>query len=48
MYFMDFTSVDKDGEPRIAHIDNEADNSIDVVANNLEEFLTKIFNHEEI
>lgn len=48
MYFMDFSSVDENGEPRIVHIDNEADNSIDVVADNLEDFLTKIYNHEEI
>lgn len=48
MYFMDFSVVDANGEPRIVHIDNEADNSIDVVADNLEDFLTKIYNNEEV
>lgn len=48
MYFMDFSVVDENGEPRIVHIDNEADNSIDVVADNLEDFLTKIYNNEEV
>ena len=48
MYFMDFRSIDKNGEPRIVHIDNEFDNEITVVADNLEDLLTKIYFHEEI
>ena len=48
MYFMDFGTVDENGEPRIVLIDNEMDNSIAVVADNLEEFLTKIYHHEEV
>ena len=48
MYFMDFGTVDENGEPRIVLIDNEMDNSITVVADNLEEFLTKIYHHEEV
>ena len=38
----------KNGEPRIVHIDNEFDNEITVVADNLEDLLTKIYFHEEI
>lgn len=48
MYFMDFGTVDKNGEPRIVLIDNESDNDVTVVANNFDEFLTKIYNHEEV
>ena len=48
MYFMDFRSINKNGEPRIVHIDNEFDNEITVVADNLEDFLTKLYSHEEI
>lgn len=48
MYFMDFETVDKNGEPRIVLIDNELDNNVTVVANNFDEFLTKIYNHEEV
>ena len=48
MYFMDFGSVDENGEPRIVLIDNEFDNCVTEVAKNLEEFLTKIYNREEI
>lgn len=48
MYFMDFGSVDENGEPRIVLVDNELDNSVTFVANNLEEFLTMIYNHEEV
>lgn len=47
MYFMDFGTVDKNGEPHIVLIDNESDNDVTVVANNFDEFLTKIYNHEE-
>ena len=46
--FMDFSVVDENGESRIVHIDNEADNAINVVADNLEDCLTKIYNHEEV
>lgn len=48
MYFMDFRTVDETGEPRIVLVDNEIDNSVTVVANNLEEFLTKVYHHEEV
>lgn len=48
MYFMDFRTVDENGEPRIVLIDNESDNDVTVVANNFQEFLTKIYNHEEV
>ena len=48
MYFMDFGSVDENGEPRIVLVDNEFDNCVTEVAKNLEEFLTKIYNREEI
>ena len=48
MYFMDLTHTDENGEPRIVLIDNECDNSIKAVAANFEEFLTKIYQHEEV
>ena len=48
MYFMDFGSVDENGEPRIVLIDNEFDNQVTEVAKNLEEFLTRIYNREDI
>lgn len=48
MYFMDFGSVDENGEPRIVLVDNECDNCVTEVAKNLEEFLTKIYNREEV
>ena len=40
--------VDENGEPRIVLIDNEMGSSVTVVANNLEEFLTKVYHHEEV
>ena len=48
MYFMDFRVVDETGEPRIVLVDNEFDNAVTVVAKNLDEFLTKIYHHEEV
>lgn len=48
MYFMDFRMVDENGEPRIVLVDNEMGNSVTVVANNLKEFLTKVYHHEEV
>ncbi len=48
MYFMDMEHTDENGEPRIVLIDNEFGNEITVVAGNLEEFLTRILNNEEI
>ena len=48
MYFMDFSVTDANGEPRIVLIDNECGNSVKVVAANLEEFLTRIYQHEEV
>ncbi|MEE1398718.1 SMI1/KNR4 family protein [Ruminococcus sp.] len=48
MYFMDFRMVDENGEPRIVLVDNEMGNSVTVVANNLEEFLAKVYHHEEV
>jgi hypothetical protein len=48
MYYMDFRVVDEAGEPRIVRIDNEMDNEIYFVANNLVEFLTMIYNNQEI
>ena len=40
--------VDETGEPRIVLVDNEFDNAVTVVAKNLDEFLTKIYHHEEV
>ena len=48
MYFMDFRMVNENGEPRIVLVDNEMGNSVTVVANNLEEFLVKVYHHEEV
>lgn len=48
MYFMDFRMVDENGEPRIVLVDNEMGNSVTVVANNLKEFLAKVYHHEEV
>ena len=45
---MDYRAVDENGEPRIVLIDNEMNNAVTVVAKNLEEFLTKIYHHEEV
>ena len=48
LYFMDYRVVDENSEPRIVLIDNEMSNAVTVVAKNLEEFLTKIYHHEEV
>ena len=48
MYFMDFGTVDENGEPRIVLIDNEMDNSVTVVADNLVEFIKLIIANQEI
>lgn len=48
LYFMDYRAVDENGEPRIVLIDNEMSNAVTVVAKDLEEFLTKIYHHEEV
>ena len=39
MYYMDYRSVDENGEPRIVIVDNECGNEITFVANNLVEFI---------
>ena len=48
MYYMDFRSVDENGEPRIVRIDNEMDNEVYFVANNLVEFIKLIIADQEI
>jgi hypothetical protein len=48
MYYMDFRSVAKNGEPRIVRIDNEMDNTVFYVAENLAEFLGMILRNEPI
>ncbi|MBO5349839.1 MAG: SMI1/KNR4 family protein [Clostridia bacterium] len=48
MYFMDYSSVDERGEPRIVRIDNEDNNARYLVANNFEEFINKVYNNEDI
>lgn len=48
MYYMDYRSVDENGEPRIVRVDNEQDNAIYFVADNLVEFLEMIFKNQEI
>lgn len=48
MYYMDFGSVDENGEPRIVRIDNEGDISIYFVADNLVEFIKMVFKNQEI
>ena len=46
MYYMDFRSVAKNGEPRIVRIDNEMDNTVYYVAENFAEFLQRILQNE--
>jgi len=41
LYYMDFSVVDENGEPRIVLIDNEGNNEVYFVANNFAEFLGK-------
>lgn len=48
MYYMDFRSVDENGEPRIVRIDNEMDNEVYFVADNLVEFIKLIIANQEI
>lgn len=48
MYYMDFRSVDENGEPRIVLIANEDDNAVYFVADNLVEFVKMIYNNQEI
>lgn len=47
MYYMDFRSVNADGEPRIVRIDNERDNKVYFVAQTLPEFLKILLKNEE-
>lgn len=48
MYYMDYTVVDEDGEPRIVLIDNEFGNEICFVANNFREFIEKVYRGEDV
>lgn len=48
MYYMDFSVVDADGEPRIVRIDNEGNNEMYFVANNFAEFIDKVYRNEDI
>ncbi|MDE5819710.1 MAG: SMI1/KNR4 family protein [Lachnospiraceae bacterium] len=48
MYYMDYRSVDENGEPRIVRIDNECDNAIYFVADNLIEFVKMVYENQEI
>lgn len=48
MFYMDYRSVDENGEPRIVRIDNECDNAIYFVADNLVEFVKMVYNNQEI
>lgn len=48
MYYMDYRSVDENGEPRIVRIDNEGDNAVYFVADNLVEFLMMVYENQEI
>ena len=48
MYYMDYRSVDENGEPRIVRIDNELDNDIYFVADNLVEFVKMVYHNQEI
>ena len=47
MYYMDYRSVDSNGEPRIVHIDNEGGNEITFVADNLVEFIRIVLENRE-
>lgn len=48
MYYMDYRSVDENGEPRIVRIDNEGDNAVYFVADNLVEFVKMVYENQEI
>lgn len=48
MYFMDYTSVDSNGEPRIVRIENEGNNERYFVANNFEEFINMVYSNQNI
>lgn len=48
LYYMDFSVVDENGEPRIVLIDNEGNNEVYFVANNFAEFIGKVFRKEDI
>lgn len=48
MYYMDYRSVDDNGEPRIVHIDNEGEVRISFVANNLVEFIRIVLEKREL
>ena len=48
MYYMDYRSVDENGEPRIVRIENEDDNEIYFVADNLVEFVKMVYHNQEI
>lgn len=48
MYYMDYRSVDENGEPRIVRIDNEGDIDVYFVADNLVEFVKMVYNNQEI
>ena len=48
MYYMDYRSVDDNGEPRIVHIDNEGEVQISFVANNLVEFIKIVLANKEL
>ena len=50
MYYMDYRSVDKNGEPRIVRIDNDDPDNINIyyVADNLVDFIKLILRNTEI
>ena len=48
MYFMDYSVVDKNGEPRIVKVSNEDNNARYFVANNFEEFINMVYNNQDI
>lgn len=48
MYFMDYSVVDQNGEPRIVRVSNEDNNARYFVANNFEEFIDMVYNNKDI
>lgn len=48
MYFMDYSVVDQNGEPRIVRVDNENDNTIYFVANSFQEFIDMVYYNKDI
>lgn len=46
MYFMDYSDIDENGEPKIVIVDNEGDIEKSFVANNFKEFINMVYNHE--